>query len=117
MNREIKFRAFTRRWGMVYPENHDYEIYVHAQAVWKMGCDEEGVELMQFTGLQDYKNNDLYEGDIVLLDAVEKLEIVYYEGAFMLESEDGCDLKYLGPINCCCELIGNVFENKELLQA
>jgi hypothetical protein len=34
----------------------------------------------------------------------------------MLKDRYGDYLRFLGPVNYCCELIGNIFENSELLK-
>jgi len=137
MNREIKFRAFTKRWGIVYPDNHDYEIYVHAQAVWKGGCDEEGVELMQFTGLFDKNKKEIYEGDILnwesnsmshRLGECKRTRIVEVkwdqEKAAFITCEVGhkrmiptwkMDANDFNGKPFIKEVIGNIFENSELL--
>lgn len=72
---------------------------------------DENLPLMQFTGCQDYKDNDIYEGDIVLLDDEEKLSVVFRDGAFVLEDESA-DYCNLGPVSYCCEVIGNIFEGE-----
>ena len=67
-------------------------------------------ELMQFTGLHDKNGKEIYEGDIVT-DGVGKYKIVY-------------DLKLAGYQPYCifrddpenyCEVIGNIYENPELI--
>jgi hypothetical protein len=119
MQRGIKFRAWNivqKRWekklGLYFDDGKigDFSDCFHNEE------DSSSYVVQQFTGLQDYKNNDLYEGDIVLLDAVEKLEIIFYEGSFMLKDRYGDYPRFLGPVNYCCELIGNIFENPELLK-
>lgn len=63
--RQIKFRAWTKRWGMVYPDDPEKTINVHSQTVWHDSIDEEFVILEQFTGLLDSQGKEIYEGDIV----------------------------------------------------
>lgn len=77
------------------------------------------LELMQFTGLHDKNGKPIYEGDVV--DGAyynERKKFVvewsdkyaeYYELSSYAESEDGWDPKEM-------EVIGNIYENPELLK-
>lgn len=79
------------------------------------------IELMQSTGLVDRDGRIIFEGDIVKMSKDVYSEPTYYEvvrhrgGAYRLESKQhGCEL-WLRHTDC--EVVGNVFENKELLDA
>ncbi len=82
------------------------------------------IEEMQFSGLTDKNGKEIYEGDIVEtrweneitneFDGVtEEVEIVFQNGAYWY-AVDEC---YLSEVNEECEIIGNVFENPELLNS
>ena len=81
----------------------------------------EDLELMQSTGMVDRDGRIIFEGDIVKMSKDVYSEPTYYEvvrhrgGAYRLESKQhGCEL-WLRHTDC--EVVGNVFENKELLDA
>lgn len=65
----------------------------------------------RFTGFRDVNDADIYEGDIVMCGAVVK-EITYISGCFMLGEYALREVDLLGG---CMKVIGNVFENPELL--
>ena len=120
--REIKFRAWdTMTKHMIYnvfPRNShgavvsfDYDINPHGTLIF--------VELMQFTGLFDKNRKEIYEGDIVRLPNEDICEIQYkadwdYSGflAISVTKLYGTEsYKYWSG-----KVIGNVYENPELLK-
>ena len=150
--REIKFRAWTKKNEMQYnvvPFQWDYVIdrmwhrCIESNGSGILGSDgteakfevgglaiEEG-NIMQFTGLKDKKEQDLWEGDIVIaslsgivnediksiidfengcfgIRAIENGILVDSTGKF--KSFDGCNTQKQ------IEIIGNKFENPELLK-
>lgn len=80
----------------------------------------EDLELMQSTGLVDKNGKEIFEGDIVKMAKDVYSEPTYYEvvrhrgGAYRLESKQhGCEL-WLRHTDC--EVVGNIYENPELLE-
>ena len=80
----------------------------------------EDLELMQSTGLVDRDGRIIFEGDIVKMSKDVYSEQTYYEvvrhrgGAYRLESKQhGCEL-WLRHTDC--EVVGNIYENRELLE-
>ena len=78
------------------------------------------VTFMQSTGLKDKNGKEIFVGDIVKMAKDFYSEPAYYEvirhrgGAYRLESnQHGCEL-WLRHTNC--EVIGNIYENPELLK-
>lgn len=80
----------------------------------------EHVILMLSTGMVDRNGNIIFEGYIVKMAKDVYSELTYYEvvrhrgGAYRLESKQhGCEL-WLRHTDC--EVVGNVYENPELLE-
>lgn len=80
----------------------------------------EDLVLMQSTDMVDRNGKIIFEGDIVKMAKDVYSEPTYYEvvrhygGAYRLESKQhGCEL-WLRHTDC--EVVGNVYENKELLE-
>lgn len=78
------------------------------------------IELMQSTDMVDRDGKIIFEGDIVKMSKDVYSEPIYYEvvrhygGAYRLESKQhGCEL-WLRHTDC--EVVGNVYENPELLE-
>jgi hypothetical protein len=117
--REIKFRA----WDKENEEMYDVAMidvetgevaYTDHPTGYNADALLEQVELMQYTGLKDKNGKEIYEGDIILRqDEVGRIEF----------SEDGSFLirfpHHLARMNATwgpIEVIGNIYENPELLE-
>lgn len=73
--------------------------------------------LMQYTGLKDSNNVEIYEGDILRVDEYDCGfidEVKWESGGFWFPKQRqwGCGH---GGLKECGEVIGNIYENPELL--
>lgn len=75
----------------------------------------------QYTGLKDKNGKEIYEGDIVVIAEKLKTKVVYYDGAFRMQSEfsptptDTTDMGYMMR-EFSVRIIGNIYDNPELLK-
>jgi len=106
---------------MFYPED-----YLELSKMFKDIYDGKNYEIMQYTGKKDKNDVDIYEGDIVKLakedvknfDHREDLirEVVYIDNAFMFGTVKDSLSRYPFGLIDELEVIGNIYENSELLK-
>lgn len=77
----------------------------------------DNIHVMQFTGLKDKNGKEIYEGDIAKESGGDIRKIEYKRGGFFNQSIKH-DWNY--PLFMCpeitFEIIGNIYENPELLK-
>jgi uncharacterized phage protein (TIGR01671 family) len=79
-------------------------------------------EPQQYTGLRDKNGVRIFEGDIVAAsiyrdEEPQVLEVEFRNGAFVIDYEDAdSDVVNVGDFVGTLEIIGNIFENPELLE-
>lgn len=113
MNREIKFRIYTKDMGMSKVVTLT-ELVLHPDHRWLTF----NPIIMQYTGLKDKNNKEIYEGDILLTDFDDKVKVVFDSGCFFIEGNnldvECCGLwEWSGDMS---KVIGNIYENPELLE-
>ena len=78
------------------------------------------IELMQYTGLKDMRGKEIYEGDILFESFGERYyKVIFENGSFRAEFEGDFD-EYSFDLSDVvlqgCEVVGNIYENPELLK-
>lgn len=128
--REIKFRCWDTGINFMYYDTDCYNIYnenyngLHSGYEDKYGTWHQN-KLMQYTGLKDKNEKEIYEGDIVTYDLgfddekPENYKIIFdnKECAYLMFSlNDKSRLRHFTySAKNDCEVIGNIYENSELL--
>lgn len=115
--REIKFRAWDKENNVMF-DVFGFDIN-HVVAWQREGIDakilnptpeRDNCILMQYTGLKDKNGVEIYEGDII--SNTDFTGDIYYSDRGTWD----CASFILGGCNEKSEVIGNIYENKELLQ-
>ena len=129
--REIKFRAWDKEnKEMLEVQELDYEDSYDGKPMIRTTMyndyfDEEDMILMQYTGLKDRNGVEIYEGDIIACmtnDGKELYKSIVKYGKFNCSCCNGVYGWYFdgGDIRDCeydlCEVIGNIYENPDLLK-
>jgi uncharacterized phage protein (TIGR01671 family) len=124
MSREIKFRAWIKNKNRI-------ENCIEVNPFYVGDCDRfhwkhDEVELMQYVGLKDKNDKEIYEGDIIKAlnrnydcednkeDYFQLFEVAYLNGCYMFGNWNAHEFfnKFM-----YIEAMGNKFENPDLLQS
>ena len=131
----LKFKAFIKDENKVVDVKElsfKYDEVVYESGRYTEVRSFKDVELIQSTGLKDILGNDIYEGDIVkvlvkdedpkiMKDKIYTGIIVREQGVFDVKTFEDTRLgiipqMYMSNIDCVFRVLGNIYENKELLE-
>lgn len=137
MQREIKFRVWTGKtmldwqaaWnGLVkLPPQFKTDEYLSIAIVAMLAQGNNGLTALQFTGLKDKNNKEIYEGDIVKDLDGEYGYVKFDHGSFIIRQkkivvpfysvmvmDDMVQPRLMNPRTF--EVVGNIFENPDLIK-
>jgi len=147
MSREIKFRAWdsktsvlmTEEWyfddeirkSLNKDEGYETEVGFLFEALDTLRTYHPNIVLMQYTGLKDKNGVEIYEGDIMAFTVFDCFdndtqyigvvefaeEYACFELNIRKPFEDGWQLGWVHNQDSEVEVIGNIYENPELLEA
>lgn len=116
--REIKFNFYNTRTGE-YTRWNDSNAGLSFSAFYT----HEHLRFLQYTGLKDKKGNEIYEGDILsafygtqLAEVKWNNEYGLYEVTLQVSGGSEASEELLGNHLNAVEVIGNIYENPELLE-
>ena len=134
--RVVKFRAWDKEIEKIYPvlkiDFVEEWVSMYSKIAGRHYNWLNNLVLMQYTGLEDKNGVEIYEGDILELRANpfnkkrDLFQVVFKDGGFRDEWNNYIG-QYLPPdirnrqggrvrLNEACEVVGNIYENPELLQ-
>ena len=123
MNNRFKFRVWDKmRLQFIYPHNDNQQHFIidlngrfHNL---QNGSGGDDYVIQQYTGLMDSNEKEIYEGDIIEMTydhIIERGFVVWENNSYILKTigEDSYAPLVIFPKD---KVIGNIFENKELLK-
>ncbi len=127
MNRQIEFRAWDSWHSKMIEWNKDFfsdmsEVTRHSSE-FPSEAKDTGITLMQYTGLKDKNGKEIYEGDIIKIISALELSLyknftgtVFYSAPCFMAKNDYVTMGMHEKKITTIEVIGNIYQNPELLE-
>lgn len=124
MNRPLKFRVWAKSGKFWFKPDM---FAISKDSIYPFGVSPETVVVQQFTGLEDKYHHEIYEGDILRwthpMDDIGEVKYIVSEH-LDAPYPNQCYYAFVNKKRGIChfqeddeyEIIGNIFENKELLE-
>ena len=118
---EIRFRAWDKKKKDWFDQDSG-DLFIELNGVINFGWSGEIMDdytariiLMQYTGRKDSEGNEIYEGDILQSENYFKYQVVFKGDCWRCEplKRNGFKNRFIGSD---LKIIGNVYENKGLLE-
>lgn len=130
MSREIKFRIWDKICDRFFNNDYNYPVIITNSG--KIGIlvddfnfeefkkDElKNIVISEYTGLKDKNEKEIYDGDILFESFGERYyKVVFENGSYRAEFErdfEEYSFDLIDVVAQGCEVIGNIYENPELL--
>jgi len=108
--REIKFRAWAFASKKMFPLDDAFEFSNGELFAIP------NTEIMQYTGLKDKNGKEIFEGDLATDAHNEHYEVVFSDASFAVV-HDGNVIEPLNEVASGIEIIGNIYENVDLISS